>query len=132
MNYDEKKDLLKRVKEGAEKKEFRVNNIEEWGFICGAWVDYILKNSNLPDRIYKGRETWMMKKLNGDNIEPFKQKLMETFTKQYMENIGETEFLNGIFLSILDYKPEDDEKWSDSAQAFSIGLISELIDNQKK
>ena len=126
MNYDEKKDLLKRVKEGAEKKEFRVNNIEEWGFICGAWVDYILRNSNLPDRIYKGRETWMMKELNGDNIEPFKQKLMETFTKQYMENVGETEFLNGIFLSILDYKPEDDEKWSDAAQAFSVGLISEF------
>ena len=126
MNYDEKKDLLKRVKEGAEKKKFRVNNIEEWGFICGAWVDYILKNNNLPDRIYKGRETWMMKELNGDNIEPFKQKLMEIFTKQYMENVGETEFLNGIFLSILDYKLEDDEKWSDAAQAFSVGLISEF------
>lgn len=38
MNYDEKKDLLKRVKEGAEKKEFRVNNIEEWGsFVAHGW-----------------------------------------------------------------------------------------------
>ena len=100
MNYDGKKDLLKRVKEGAEKKEFRVKNIEEWGFICGVWVDYVLRNSNLPDRIYKGRETWMVKELNGNNIEPFKQKMMETFTKQYMENVGETEFLNGAFLAV--------------------------------
>lgn len=126
MNYNEKKDLLKRVKEGAEKKEFRVNNIEEWGFICGAWVEYVLKNSKLPDRIYKGRETWMMKELNGDNIEPFKKKLMETFTKQYMENVGETEFLNGIYLAIISYDIEDGEKWSDASEMFSVGLISEV------
>lgn len=126
MNYDEKKDLLKRVKEGAEKKEFRVNNIEEWGFICGAWVEYVLKNSKLPDRIYKGRETWMVKELNGNNIEPFKQKLMETFTKQYMENVGETEFLNGVFLEVISYDLEDGEKWSDAAEMFSAGLVSEV------
>ena len=126
MNYDEKKDLLKRVKEGAEKKEFRVNNIEEWGFICGAWVEYVLKNSKLPDRIYKGRETWMVKELNGNNIEPFKQKLMETFTKQYMENVGETEFFNGVFLAVISYDLEDGEKWSDAAEMFSVGLVSEV------
>lgn len=126
MNYDEKKDLLKRVDEGAEKKEFRVNNIEEWGFICGAWVEYVLKNSKLPDRIYKGRETWMVKELNGNNIEPFKQKLMETFTKQYMENVGETEFLNGVFLAVISYDLEDGEKWSDAAEMFSVGLVSEV------
>lgn len=126
MNYDEKKDLLKRVKEGAEKKEFRVNNIEEWGFICGAWVEYVLKNSKLPDGIYKGRETWMMKELNGNNIEPFKQKLMETFTKQYMENVGETEFLNGVFFAVISYDLEDGEKWSDATESFSVGLISEV------
>lgn len=126
MNYDEKKDLLKRVKEGAEKKEFRVNNIEEWGFICGAWVEYVLKNSKLPDGIYKGRETWMMKELNGNKIEPFKQKLMETFTKQYMENVGETEFLNGVYLAIISYDIEDGEKWSDASEMFSTGLVSEV------
>ena len=126
MNYDEKKDLLKRVKEGAEKKEFRVNNIEEWGFICGAWVEYVLKNSKLPDGIYKGRETWMMKELNGDNIEPFKQKLMETFTKQYMCIVGETEFLNGVYLAIISYDIEDGEKWSDASEMFSTGLVSEV------
>ena len=126
MNYNEKKDLLKRVKEGAEKKEFRVNNIEEWGFICGAWVEHVLKNSKLPDRIYKGRETWMMKELNGDNIEPFKQKLMETFTKQYMENVGETEFLNGVYLAIISYDTEDGEKWSDASEMSSAGLVSEV------
>ena len=126
MNYDEKKDLLKRVKEGAEKKEFRVKNIEEWGFICGAWVDYVLRNSKLPNGIYKGRETWIMKELNGNNIEPFKQKLMETFTKQYMENVGETEFLNGVFLAIISYDLEDGEKWSDAAESFSVGLINEV------
>lgn len=126
MNYDEKKDLLKRVKEGAEKKEFRVNNIEEWGFICGAWVEYVLKNSKLPDGIYKGRETWMMKELNGNKIEPFKQKLMKTFTKQYMENVGETEFLNGVYLAIISYDIEDGEKWSDASEMFSAGLVSEV------
>ena len=126
MNYDEKKDLLKRVKEGAEKKEFRVNNIEEWGFICGAWVEYVLKNSKLPDGIYKGRETWMMKELNGNKIEPFKQKLMETFTKQDMENVGETEFLNGVYLAIISYDIEDGEKWSDASEMFSAGLVSEV------
>ena len=126
MNYDEKKDLLKRVKEGAEKKEFRVNNIEEWGFICGTWVDYVLKNSKLPDRIYKGRETWMVKELNGNNIEPFKQKMMETFTKQYMENVGETEFLNRVFLAVISYDLEDGEKWSDATEMFSVGLVSEV------
>ena len=126
MNYDEKKDLLKRVKEGAEKKEFRVNNIEEWGFICGAWVEYVLKNSKLPDGIYKGRETWMMKEINGDNIEPFKQKLMETFTKQYMCIVGETEFLNGVYLAIISYDIEDGEKWSDASEMFSTGLVSEV------
>ena len=126
MNYDEKKDLLKRVKKGAEKKEFRVNNIEEWGFICGAWVEYVLKNSKLPDGIYKGRETWMMKELNGNKIEPFKQKLMETFTKQYMENVGETEFLNGVYLAIISYDIEDGEKWSDASEMFSAGLVSEV------
>lgn len=126
MNYDEKKDLLKRVKEGAEKKEFHVNNIEEWGFICGAWVDYILRNSNLPDRIYKGRETWMTKALDGNKIEPFKKKLMETFTKQYMCIVGETEFLNGVFLSILECDIEDGEKWSDASEMFSAGLVSEV------
>lgn len=126
MNYNEKKDLLKRVKEGAEKKEFRVNNIEEWGFICGAWVEYVLKNSKLPDGIYKGRETWMMKELNGNKIEPFKQKLMETFTKQYMENVGETEFLNGVYLAIISYDIEDGEKWSDASEMFSAGLVSEV------
>lgn len=126
MNYDEKKDLLKRVKEGAEKKEFRVNNIEEWGFICGAWVEYVLKNSKLPDGIYKGRETWMMKELNGNKIEPFKQKLMEIFTKQYMENVGETEFLNGVYLAIISYDIEDGEKWSDASEMFSAGLVSEV------
>lgn len=126
MNYNEKKDLLKRVKEGAEKKEFCVNNIEEWGFICGAWVEHVLKNSELPDRIYKGRGTWMMKELNGDNIEPFKKKLMETFTKQYMENVGETEFLNGVYLAIISYDIEDGEKWSDASEMFSAGLVSEV------
>lgn len=126
MNYDEKKDLLKRVKEGAEKKEFRVNNIEEWGFICGAWVEYVLKNSKLPDGIYKGRETWMIKELNGNKIEPFKQKLMETFTKQYMEDVGETEFLNGVYLAIISYDIEDGEKWSDASEMFSAGLVSEV------
>ena len=126
MNYNEKKDLLKRVKEGAEKKEFRVNNIEEWGFICGAWVEYVLKNSKLPDGIYKGRETWMMKELNGNKIEPFKQKMMETFTKQYMENVGETEFLNGVYLAIISYDIEDGEKWSDASEMFSAGLVSEV------
>lgn len=126
MNYNEKKDLLKRVKEGAEKKEFRVNNIEEWGFVCGAWVEYVLKNSKLPDGIYKGRETWMMKELNGNKIEPFKQKLMETFTKQYMENVGETEFLNGVYLAIISYDIEDGEKWSDASEMFSAGLVSEV------
>ena len=126
MNYDEKKYLLKRVKEGAEKKEFRVNNIEECGFICGALVEYVLKNSKLPDGIYKGRETWMMKELNGNKIEPFKQKLMETFTKQYMENVGETEFLNGVYLAIISYDIEDGEKWSDASEMFSAGLVSEV------
>lgn len=68
----------------------------------------------------------MMKELNGDNIEPFKQKLMETFTKQYMENVGETEFLNGIYLAIINYDIEDGEKWSDASEMFSVGLISEV------
>lgn len=68
----------------------------------------------------------MMKALNGNKIEPFKQKLMETFTKQYMCIVGETEFLNGVFLSILDCDIEDGEKWSDAAEMFSAGLVSEV------
>lgn len=126
MNYDEREKLLKRVEEGAKNKTFRVNNIEEWGFICGAWVDYVLRNSKLPDTIYKGRETWMMKLLDGNKIEPFKKKLRETFTKQYMCIVGETEFLNGVFLSILDCDIEDSEKWSDAALSFSLGLTSKV------
>lgn len=71
-------------------------------FESKGWVDYVLRNSKLPDTIYKGRETWMMKLLDGNKIEPFKKKLRETFTKQYMCIVGETEFLNGVFLSILE------------------------------
>lgn len=40
--------------------------------------------------------------------------------------VGETEFLNGVFLSILDCDIEDSEKWSDAALSFSLGLTSKV------
>lgn len=123
--YDKQiKDVLERIEAQANKKEFKINTVEEWYYVSGLWLGYVLKNMK-GETLKLGRRQEAMRLAAQKDEKHFRDFLCGIFKTEYMK-INPSDNADGLFASIVNYGFEESEISYDGTQALSQGLVSEF------
>lgn len=123
--YDKQiKDVLERIEAQTNKKEFKINTVEEWYYVSGLWLGYVLKNMK-GETLKLGRRQEAMRLAAQKDEKHFRDFLCGIFKTEYMK-INPSDNADGLFASIVNYGFEESEISYDGTQALSQGLVSEF------
>lgn len=118
------KDVLERIEAQASKKEFKINNAEEWYYISGLWLRYIFSNMK-GETLRQGRRQEAMRLAAQRDEKHFRDFLCGIFKTECIK-FDPSDKADGLFAAIINYGFEESEITYDGAQALSQGLVSEF------
>ena len=120
MNNEQIKEIFEKIDKEATKKEFSINNIEEWYFVSGLWLQHIFTNMKATQQVRNGKRQEVIRIASRKDPEKFLHYLFDLFKTEYTK-IDISQKYDGIFSAIVNYKEENESNY-DGSIALSQGL----------
>lgn len=117
--------VKKRISEEAAQKEFICKNMEEWYYVCAIWANRIMDGTSWSSETQTRKRSELLRLVSAKEPQLLRDQLKNIFTREYskMSSKFHNNLMDGVFLAILDYDFDEDDKQFNGEEASIMGYM---------
>ena len=122
MNKEQTNNILKEISEKSSRKEFFCENVEEFYYTSGLWINYCISNMNYSKSMKSGRFKEARRICLTKNTELFKKFCCNIFIKECV-SFTPSETADGLLNALLHYEMSETDRRFDGSISLNQGLL---------